>query len=96
MYDHYTYDAKGMYCPVSMVDLLHPDGTVSAASLRPFGSSKPLGFLRLTPSPPDNGGTGCNNVARPHQALSYVTPLEFVEQWKKDQGREVRYEKEAF
>jgi len=29
------------------------------------------------------------NRIRPHQALSYLTPLEFIEQWKEKQRREV-------
>ena len=29
------------------------------------------------------------NRIRPHQALGYLTPLEFIEQWKKKQGKEV-------
>jgi len=29
------------------------------------------------------------NTARPHQALGYLTPLQFLEQWKQNQRREV-------
>ena len=29
------------------------------------------------------------NTIRPHQALGYLTPLEFLEQWKENQGEEV-------
>ena len=29
------------------------------------------------------------NAVRPHQALGYLTPLEFLEQWKEKQGKEV-------
>jgi hypothetical protein len=27
---------------------------------------------------------------RPHQALGYLTPLKFLEQWNKNHGEEVR------
>ncbi len=29
------------------------------------------------------------NVIRPHQGLGYLTPLEFIEQWQENQGKEV-------
>ncbi len=29
------------------------------------------------------------NRIRPHQALSYLTPLEFIEQWQEKQRKEV-------
>jgi len=29
------------------------------------------------------------NTVRPHQALGYMTPLKFLEQWKENQGKEV-------
>jgi len=29
------------------------------------------------------------NTIRPHQALGYLTPLKFLEQWKQSQGKEV-------
>ena len=29
------------------------------------------------------------NTVRPHQALGYLTPLEFLEQWKQNQRKEV-------
>ena len=29
------------------------------------------------------------NTVRPHQALGYMTPLKFLEQWKEKQGKEV-------
>jgi transposase InsO family protein len=28
------------------------------------------------------------NTIRPHQALGYMTPLKFLEQWKENQGKE--------
>ncbi len=32
---------------------------------------------------------GVYNIVRPHQALGYLTPLRFLEQWKECSGREV-------
>lgn len=29
------------------------------------------------------------NTIRPHQALGYLTPLEFIERWKEKHGKEV-------
>ena len=31
---------------------------------------------------------GVYNTVRPHQALGYMTPLKFLEQWKENQGKE--------
>jgi len=30
------------------------------------------------------------NTVRPHQALDYLTPFQFLEQWKQKQGEEIR------